>query len=272
MAELKVVRVAELNSNEHQMRGARNEVAFGELVESIRRSGILQPILVRRDGEGFVVVAGHRRTEAAKIIGLVEVPAYICDLDSAECVSAAYAENIFRDNLSPIEEAAAVRDLVVGGDRDVSKVAAMLGRSEVWVRERMAICDWPGELLEAVHGGLMSLAAARNLAQITDDVHRGMLVGYGCDQGVTARVTMAWYQSWKVGKSVTNPGATVPVGGSTPVAQLPPYTPCIICGVVMQMGQMSYQPVCSGCGVELIHLAKERLAGGGGDRGSGKSG
>lgn len=268
MAELKVVSLERLNLDEHKMRGSRDEVAFGELVESVRRSGVLQPILVRISGEGFVVVAGHRRSEAARQAGLVEIPAYVCDFDEAEASSAAYAENIYRHNLTPIEEAAAVNDLCEHGGYDTEKVAAMLGRSVWWVRDRIAICGWPGDLLQAVNGGFLSVAAASHLAKITDNGHREMLVMYGCENGVTARIAMAWFQSWAAGQAVTHPEETEGAPISTPVAQLPPHTPCVICGVVMEMGKMSYQPVCGGCGVGLIQMAKEKLAaqaaGGGG--------
>ena len=261
MAEMLNIRVRDLDVEEFRLRGEWDEAAFRELVLSVERDGILVPILVRKANLGFEVIAGHRRVAAARQAGLDEVPAYVRSMDEDQAMAAAFAENLCRHDLTPVEEAAAVGDLMKGGKKGVEDIAKMLGYSVAWVAGRAAMMDWPGEILEVVHLGAMSMAAAGHLAKITDDAHREMLVKYAVEQGATARVTMAWYQSWAAGKSVTNPGEVELPAGVAPVAQLPPHTPCVVCSKVLEMGQMSYQPICSGCAIGLIQMAKERLAG-----------
>ncbi|MEJ2289044.1 MAG: ParB/RepB/Spo0J family partition protein, partial [Deinococcales bacterium] len=105
-----------------------DEEAIAELAESIAAKGVLQPILVRPSGEGFEIVAGERRFRAAQRAGLGSVPAVVRDLDDRETLEVAIVENLQREDLNPVEEARAFRQLLDFG-LNQEEVGRAVGRS-----------------------------------------------------------------------------------------------------------------------------------------------
>lgn len=259
--KLMMVKTEQVDDSDNKMREDRLDDTFDELVSSIRRDGVLVPILLYGYGESFRVVAGHRRFRAATEIGLVEIPAYVDEDTTATGWSASFAENLFRRDLSPIELAAAIKDCVESEDFDVERIARMLGRSAAWVCGMITVASWPNELQEAVHHGGISLAAARNLALVEDPVHREMLVNYAVANGVTARITAAWLQAWVVGRTMASPGEVEPVPAGEKAPVIEPYTPCIICGRQQKMIELRYLPICNLCTDTVMDLSRNLAAG-----------
>ena len=257
LGKLAHVNAEKIRDDEYQMRDVGDDKSFRELVASVLSVGILTPILLKQKEEIFLVVAGHRRFKAALMAGLSEVPAYIFSDGSNIGWNAAFAENLYRKDLSPIEEAAAIKDCLETGGLDITSLSAALGRSEAWVIDRLSFLDWPDDLTLAVHLGKMSISAARNLALINDTPHRSMLIGYAVDNGSTARTTAAWLQSWRAGMDVSDPGEIPQEAGTPGLPPIEPYTPCIICGDKRKMIELTYAPVCRDCTGTISMLAAE---------------
>jgi ParB/RepB/Spo0J family partition protein len=135
-----------------------------ELVESIRNDGVLTPVLVRPEGERYVIVAGHRRIAAAREAGLSEIPALVREAG----IVAALMENVARAALSPVEEARAlVRIQKEEGQSTQAALAARLGVSEGWVRTRLRLAELPEMCRVAIGEGQVPLAAVDNLHRIS---------------------------------------------------------------------------------------------------------
>ncbi len=263
--ELGTVKTADIDDSGYQMRLHEDDAGFDELVASVRRSGVLVPLLLERRGERYVVVAGHRRYKAAGMAGLVEVPAQIMVDEGGAAWGGAFAENMFRQDLSAMEEGAAVVDCLERGEFTAESLGAALGKSVGWIEDRVAIAAWPGEVAQAVHEGRISVAAARHLVRIGDEVHRDMLLNYACENGATARVTAAWFQAWEAGQVTSSPGDVEPVPGVGAAPPIEPYCPCVVCQRKYKMVEMRYNPVCAECGPLLVEIAREmsgRLEGG----------
>jgi len=259
--ELMMVKVEKIDDQNYAMRETVRDDTFGDLVASIRRSGVLVPVLLLRTDLGFSLVAGHRRIAAAREIGLQEVPAYINDGVGRDAWEGAFAENLFRRDLSPIELAAAVKDCIETGGYTVETIGRGLGRSDHWVELYLQIAEWPADLSVAVHSGRLSVAAARNLAEIDDENHRSMLVDYAVENGATARITAAWLQAWHAGKPTEAPEETEAVAGGSVLPPLEPYTPCVVCGHQKKMTEHRYLPVCTECQQIVVDLARELAQG-----------
>ena len=105
--EIVEIKISEIRSNPYQPRKIFDEEALNELASSIKEHGIVQPIIVKKSIKGYELVAGERRTKAAKIAGLETVPAIVKDFDDEQMMEIALIENIQRENLNPIEEAMA---------------------------------------------------------------------------------------------------------------------------------------------------------------------
>ena len=140
---------------------------MAELVESVKRHGIITPLTLAPDEDGgFVVVAGERRYRAAKAAKLKEVPAQVRDGDG-ETLSLAVAENVIRADLTPVEEAEAYRRLV-DEHGDAAKVAKLVGRSEKLIGERLELLRLPDEARARVAARTVPLACAPLLVRIAE--------------------------------------------------------------------------------------------------------
>lgn len=261
--ELKNIEVIKINEDDYKMRESIGGVPFDELVSSIMRDGLLVPILLRPVEDGYTVVAGHRRFAAVKKLSWHYIPAQILGKDEKVGWGGAFAENMFRQDLTPIEEAAAVKDCIDNGAYTVETLSRALGRSGAWIRERLEMMSWPDDVLAVVHDGTLSVSAARNLTRIDEEAHRGMLLQYAVDNGATARITAAWFQSYQAGKIVDQPGDIEPVPAHSVLPPVEPYTPCVMCGQKYKMVELRYTPVCSDCSPLLVDLARKIGAAGG---------
>jgi len=255
-SELKLVPVNDVCDSKFRMRETIEQGNYFELRESIRRDGVLVPVLLQSTPSGYEVVAGHRRFKAACEIGHSCIPAHVVDMDEKQGWHGALAENMFRQDLSAIEEAAAIKDCMDSTGYDVHTMAVALGRSQVWVKERLELIEWPTDVAGAVHAGVLSVAAARNLAAIDDEVHRTMLVAYAVENGATARVTAAWLQAWQIGEIQRKPQDIEAEPGKQNLPPIEPHTPCIICTSMQKMTDLRYPPVCPNCVDVMIDMAR----------------
>ena len=255
--EQKNIKLDEVSEEDYKMRESIGGDSFDELVSSIIRDGLLVPILLRPVDDGYTIVAGHRRFAACKKIGWHYIPAMILGPDDDVGWSGAFAENMFREDLSAVEEASAIKDCIDGGAYTVETMARVIGRSVGWVKDRIEIMEWPPEVLEVVHSGVLSVAACRNLAAIDDDVQRSMLTDYAVQNGATARITAAWLQSYQASKHIEEPGEIEPVPANSVLPPIEPYTPCVMCGRKYKMVELRYTPICSDCSPLLVDLARK---------------
>ncbi len=139
---------------------------MAELVASVKRHGIITPLTLAPDGDGFVIVAGERRYRAAKAAKLTEVPAQVRDADG-EALTLAVAENVIRADLTPVEEAEAYRRLI-DEHGETAKVAKLVGRSERLIGERIELLRLPDEARALVAARKVPLASAPLLVRIAE--------------------------------------------------------------------------------------------------------
>ena len=118
-----------LSANPFQPRAEFDAEKLEELAESIKLHGVLQPVVVRRFGDGYQIIAGERRWRAAQMAGLKAIPAVVRELDDAGMIQVALIENLQREDLNPIEEAAAYRKLMDEFDMTQEQLSATLGRA-----------------------------------------------------------------------------------------------------------------------------------------------
>jgi ParB/RepB/Spo0J family partition protein len=139
---------------------------MAELVESVKRHGIITPLTLAPDGDGFTIIAGERRYRAAKAAKLKQVPAQVREADG-EALKLAVAENVIRADLTPVEEAEAYRRLVEDHG-DAAKVARLVGRGERLIGERLELLRLPAEARALVAARKVPLGCAPQLVQIAE--------------------------------------------------------------------------------------------------------
>lgn len=251
MNGIQKVPIDQVKIGEYDQRMELDEDAVDRLASSIARVGLLYPIIVRKDGDNYIVLDGHTRLAACKKLGHKTIECSFGAAGGMNSAEIAFAGNYFRADLSPIELAAAIKDCVKKGELSIEDMAAGFHRSVHWVNQMMAIAEWPTDVQKAVHCDGLSVSAAANLACVTDDSYRDFLVRNGIEGGATARTTAAWLQAWRAVQPKEEAITAVPVAGVTPVAPLVPQAPCLCCSQLFEVNMMSHVPVCGGC-VQII--------------------
>ena len=159
-----LVAVDDIGPNPRQPRKEFATDALAELAASIRALGLLQPLLVRpRPAGGYELIAGERRYRAAQQAGLTEVPVIAVETDDHGSLERALVENIHRENLNPIEEASAYKQLLDEGGLTQEELASRVGRNRVTITNSLRLLDLPADLQRLVIEGRLTGGHARAL-------------------------------------------------------------------------------------------------------------
>ncbi len=162
--------INEIEPNREQPRKVFEETALRELAESIERHGIVQPLLVRPMADGsYQLVAGERRWRAARMAGLSEVPVVIRELSDRDTMEIALIENLQREDLNPIEEATALRQLMEAFALTQEECAERVGKSRSAVANSLRLLNLPQSLIDLVQQGELSSGHARTILPLADE-------------------------------------------------------------------------------------------------------
>jgi len=168
--------VDKLVPNPGQPRKSFNEDELNELAESIKNYGIIQPIIAANTGDGtYIIIAGERRTRAARIAGLSAVPVIIRDYTDQKRLEISLIENIQRSDLNPIEEAAAYKNLMDFSNLSQDELAARMGKNRSTVANALRLLKLPIEIQKSVEEGKISSGHARALLSVTEIKEREKL-------------------------------------------------------------------------------------------------
>lgn len=181
------------------MRSAMDEEKLDELAASIKRHGLIQPITLRRMGNRYEVVAGHRRFKASKRAGLAVISAIVRELDEAAADGMRMHENLYREDINPVDEARYIRLMIDKHEISPEELARMTGKSVAYLQARYNLLEYPDYLVQAVQEDKVSLTAAQWLARIEDDRVRSEYTRFAILGGITAKRAEAWYRSWMLG-------------------------------------------------------------------------
>ena len=166
--ELRDIEIDLIRPGEQQPRNTFDEAKLQELAQSIRATGIIQPLLVRRRGGLFELVAGERRWRAAQMAGLTRVPAIVREIPDENLLELALIENIQRQELNAIEEANAYRRLIESLGLTQEEVAKRVGRDRTFITNYLRILKLPNEIQSLLEQEKLTFGHARALLGITD--------------------------------------------------------------------------------------------------------
>ena len=173
---VKVIPVDRIESNPEQPRLAFDETTLEELAASIREHGVLQPILVRPIGENhFQLIAGERRWRASRIAGMASIPALVEDIDDDTALEISIIENLQREDISPLDEAAMYDRMIRDHGYSIRKLADKLGKDKGYLENRLRLADAPPEVRELVSLRKDTLSHAYELMKVSDPRKRKRL-------------------------------------------------------------------------------------------------
>jgi ParB family chromosome partitioning protein len=182
-----MVSVDLIRPNPHQPRRTVNEVAIAELAASMKSSGIIQPLVLRRVVDGYELIAGERRLLAAKRAGLTEVPAIVRDVDSFTQAQMALVENIQREDLNPIDRALGYRVLIEQLGLTQVELAGRMGEDRSSVANYLRLLDLAEPVRNMVQDGRISMGHAKILAGVADVLEQQRLADLVVAQSLAVR-------------------------------------------------------------------------------------
>ena len=207
--EVVVLKTSQIEPNRNQPRRSFDEDALAELANSIKKHGVLQPILVRPMLHGgYQIVAGERRYRAARIAGLTEIPAMIRELTDSETMQIALIENLQRSDLTPLEEAAGYRTLMDDYGFTQDDVAKTVGKSRSAIANAVRLLSLPDEVRPMLDDGRLSAGHARALLSLDDAAAITQTAKKIADEGLSVREAEAIVK--KLGGTKKQPRKSAP--------------------------------------------------------------
>lgn len=181
--------IASIVTNPDQPRKSFDETQLSELSDSIKQNGVLQPILVRKKGDKYEIVAGERRYQASKLAGLKEIPAIVREIDDAEVFQLALIENLQRSDLTPIEEARGYRQLLDTKGLTQEGLAKILSKSRSAIANTLRLMDLPQEVQDMMEEGQITAGHARAILAVPTEEGRIKLAQKVVAENLTVRQT-----------------------------------------------------------------------------------
>ena len=201
------LRTADIEPNRDQPRKHFSTETIANLADSIREHGILQPILVRPlETGGYQIVAGERRWRAARMLGLDEVPVNIKELSDIETMQIAIIENLQRENLNPVEEAAGYKELIDNYGMTQEQVGKMVGKSRSAIANSIRLLSLPEKIIKMLENGDLTAGHAKALLTYDSDEMKVAIANRAADGGMTVRQLEKMVQ-----KSAENNGKRQPL-------------------------------------------------------------
>lgn len=202
--------ITSIVTNPDQPRKSFDETQLSELSDSIKQNGVLQPILVRKKGDKYEIVAGERRYQASKLAGLKEIPAIVREIDDAEVFQLALIENLQRSDLTPIEEARGYRQLLDTKGLTQEGLAKILSKSRSAIANTLRLMDLPQEVQDMMEEGQITAGHARAILAVPTEEGRIKLAQKVVAENLTVRQTENLAPLFSVTRDEIKPKNPVP--------------------------------------------------------------
>ena len=194
-----------IDPNPRQPREAFDEETLQDLTTSIEAVGVLQPIVVRPAGERYQIVMGERRVRAARAAGLERIPAIVRTTEDDQLLRDALLENVHREDLNPLEEAAAYKQLLADFGITQQELASRLGRSRPVIANAIRLLNLPGSVQRRIAARTLSAGHANAVASLEDPVQQERLADRIVAEGLTVRMAEELAQRIKNGEPLLGP-------------------------------------------------------------------
>jgi ParB family chromosome partitioning protein len=166
----RMIPITEIEPNPYQPRERITEESIRDLVNSIKEKGVIEPVIVKRFNDKYILAAGERRFRAAQLAGLKEVPAIVKDLTEQELLEIGLIENLHREDLNPIEEALAYEQLNKKFNLTHEEIAKLVGKDRSTITNVLRLLGLPEKIKEYIKKGLLQEGHARALLSLNDEI------------------------------------------------------------------------------------------------------
>jgi len=223
------IATSEIREPAQVARATLNEPGLDELAESMRKLGVINPLTVKEVDGGYEVIAGHRRLLAARRAGLVAVPCMVHSPRDPNPTALKLHENLYRQELTPVEEAAFFAELLTTCDHDTDKLCQLVKQSRGYVEGRLLLLQGDPDVLAAVAAQQITLGVAEELNKMARHEDRVYYLGWAIAQGATR----AMVRNWRASVTAQAPVTPGDAGGlplpAPPVYEAPDIFICALC-------------------------------------------
>lgn len=202
--------IEQIVPNPNQPRTHFNESELEELSESIRENGVLQPLLVRKNGQKYEIIAGERRYQASKIAGLEKLPVIIREVDDQKMLELALIENLQRSDLNPIEEAKGYKQLIKASGMTQEALSKAVSKSRSTITNSLRLLDLPEQVQDMLFEGKLTAGHARAILAVPFEEARIKLAEKVVAEGLSVRATENLAPLFSVGETPKMPRAVMP--------------------------------------------------------------
>ena len=202
--------IGDIVPNPNQPRTHFNETELNELSESIREHGVLQPLLVRKKGSKYEIIAGERRYQASKLAELTEVPVIIKDVDDQQMMALALIENLQRSDLNPLEEAKGYRQLIDASGMTQDALSKAVSKSRSAITNSLRLLDLPEQVQQLIFDGQLTAGHARAILAVPYEDARIKLAERVVKEGLSVRATEHLAPLFSVGDAPKAPRPVTP--------------------------------------------------------------
>lgn len=207
--EMKVP-IEKIKPNPNQPRIHFNETELNELCESIREHGVLQPLLVRKHGSGYEIIAGERRYQASKLADLTELPVIVKDVNDEEMLALALIENLQRSDLNPLEEAKGYKQLIDASSMTQEALSKAVSKSRSAITNSLRLLDLPEPVQDLIFAGKLTAGHARAILAVPYEDARIKLAEKVVAEGLSVRATENLAPLFSVGETPKKPRPITP--------------------------------------------------------------
>lgn len=256
--EYKVISLDLIDDPERPMRTDLTPESVADLVLSIKQMGIIEPLIVFPKSDRYEVIAGHRRRYAAELAKLVEVPCHVHQANKEQIEMMKIHENMYRAAVRPSDEMMHFKYIMTRLKISPTKLAQLIGKSDPYVSERLAIADYELELREALDSNKINFSVAKELARLGDRGKTIEYLRYAIQNGLTQSGAKQWVSDYKT--SLLTPK-------QTPVTTYDPntgdflqkiYYPCIRCNDKNEIQDVVPVYICNPC-LAITHKEQNEL-------------
>ena len=202
--------IEDIVPNPNQPRIHFNETELRELSESIQEHGVLQPLLVRKHGNGYEIIAGERRYQASKLAGLEELPVIIKEVNDEEMLALALIENLQRSDLNPVEEAKGYRQLIDASGMTQEALSKAVSKSRSAITNSLRLLDLPEVVQQMIFEGKLTAGHARAILAVPYEDARIRLAEKVVTEGLSVRATENLAPLFSAGETPKTPRPATP--------------------------------------------------------------
>jgi len=253
---LKHIALSDLEKPELDARSSVDEARFNELVESIKRNGVIEPVVVRETGAGrYEIIAGARRVLAAHAAHLGKIPCIVSNLTDEQVDGVRLDENLVREDLNPVDTARYLERIMIKYNLTGEEIAARIGRTRAYISQLMQLLHKDPVILNMVEQDKIGYTVAREINRLPDEHARSRIAGYASRSGANTKTVHEWVERelTEINKAagIFNPPPPVTFHESASTATI--VHPCRACGNVGDINAMHIFRFCPDCG-QLLEM------------------